>query len=245
MVTAEAERAASWDSFLDVGSRQTVEVYRKIEWPNIKRALSKDFRIDLPEGLEPCWVSPGKAIYWQQQITRRPVQTGEDSLGRPIREMQDFPEGWALTGPLPANNASQIAHYLNKGLRLRHPDQVVVEAEDPVPPEALAETTPEDQFFCNRHGYDRKGFKTWKGYVSHCRYYHEPIEETMPAEVLARAATFTYYCQYHDKGYNNQGAATRHMRTELKRPGKPYHATVGEMRMALAEGADGNTDKQG
>jgi hypothetical protein len=227
-VAVEA-KVITWDSYLDEAARLHVETYRQHEWPNIRRELAKaPYNITLHDGLEPCWVTPGKAIYWQEQVMRRPV-TKQDEQGRSYQVMEDFSDGYAETAPFPANNASVIAYNLRKGLRLRPLGQEGVEAEDTA---SLEEPTePKQIFTCYRHGYDRKAFATWKGYLHHCRYYREAPECEAPDEVKARAALFVWYCFYHDKGFNNQAGATRHMRTELKKPGKPFHLTLEQMNM--------------
>jgi hypothetical protein len=247
VVTAEAEKLVHWDTFLDEASRNNVLMFRRLEWPQIKVALRKDYGIVLPEGLEPCWVVPGKARFWAQQVVRRSVKSGERTMAngqkKDIREFQDFAGEWELTSVLPANNASQIATRLRKGNLLRHPDQVIVEVEPPVSPEEPAETIPVDQFFCLRHG-DLRGFHHWKGYVTHCRFYKESIEEKMPDEVLARAAKFKFYCQAHDAGFQDKRAANRHIREEMRQPGKAYHATVDEMNMAAPVAVEKKQEKE-
>jgi hypothetical protein len=223
VVSTEAPEVVLWDSFVEEGARRAVEGFRKIEWPNINRDLSKVYGIVLPEGLEPCWVYPGKAVYWQEQIISRRVTNSD---GR--AERQEFSDGWKTTSPQPANNASVIAHNLKKGLRLRPFDQEAVEIEDSTPPEAPAR--PQKTYICNRHG-DGKGFATWKGYVRHCEFYKEGIEHSPPAEVMESAARFPFYCFYHNKGFITAAGAQRHATVELRKPGKGSHVSVKEMQM--------------
>lgn len=224
----EAPEAILWDSFVEERARLAVEGFRKIGWPNINRDLSKVYGIVLPEGLEPSWVTPGKAVYWQEQVIRRPVEQENGT-----RMMEDFSDGWQPTSPLPANNASVIAHYLNKGLRLRPFDLGTVEAEDPTPPEAPAK--PSLVYVCQRHGTDKKGFATWKGYIRHCEFYKEVIELDPPAEVLEQAKTFPFYCFNHNKGFTTSSGAQHHVTTEKRKPGKGFHSTVEEMRLNKEE----------
>jgi len=233
-VVAEATRAIPWDHFLsDERVRLTVEGFRRADWPNIKRLLSKDYGIDLPEGLEPCWVEPGKAIYWQAQMVREPVTFTDDKTGHLYRDMVERPTGWLETSPLPANNASQIAHYLKKGLRLRHPDQVAVEMEPPVSLEEPAQAEEHPGFLCDRHGIgNRRTLKTWKSYIQHCQHYKEIPEHTPPPDVLLRATNFEFFCFYHGIGFATQAGAARHRTVELKKPGKSLHPTVDEMRVS-------------
>jgi hypothetical protein len=222
VVTTEATEAVLWDSFVDERSRLAVEGFRRQGWPSINRDLSKVYGIVLPEGLEPCWVTPGKAVYWQEQMVRRPGETEYRS------------DGFRETNPLPANNASVIANYLNKGLRLRPFDQGAVEMEDPTPPEAPAK--PSVVYVCQRHGTDSRGFATWKGYIRHCEFYKETIDHDPPEAVLKQATGFPFYCFNHNKGFVTSSGAQRHATVELRRPGKGVHASVDEMRMNKEQG---------
>jgi hypothetical protein len=228
-VVLEATRVYSWDHFLDEAIRIHVEGFRRIEWPNIRRELSKaPFNVTLPDGLEPCWVSPGKAIFWQEQMMRRPV-TKTDSEGREFREMEDFSDGWAQTNPFPANSASLLAYHFRKGLRLRPPGQEIVEAETATPSEGPAQATPD--YRCYRHGYSKRGFKSWKAYVQHYLRYKEVPEYDAPPEVLERQRTFPFYCLLHNKGFATLKGAKHHMTVEVRKPGKGYHPNMGDMKV--------------
>lgn len=231
-VVAEATKIFPWDHFItSEGVRLAVEAFRRAEWPNIKRFLSKDYGIDLPEGLEPCWVEPGKAIFWQEQRLRMP-ETRTDDQGREYREMVEHTMGYLPTSPFPANNASQIAGRLRKGDRLRPPDQVVVEAEAPDSLEESAQPANEPTFLCDRHGIgNRRVLKSWKSYMQHCQFYKEVPEIEPPPDVLARAALHEYFCYFHGKGFISQAGATHHRTSELKKPGRSFHPSVEEMRV--------------
>jgi hypothetical protein len=228
-VVLEATKIYPWDEFLEDNNRRHVEAWRRLEWPNILHQLSRaPFHIMLPEGLEPCWVLPGKAVFWQEQSVRQGV-TKTDDQGREYRVAEVVSNGWSVTHPFPANSASAIAYQLRKGLRLRPPGQEVVETGTMAPVEGSTQT--EQMFVCTRHGFDRKAFATWKGYLHHCQYYKEAPDENPPWDVLERAKTFPYFCMVHNKGFQNHAGATRHRTTELKRSGKSYHPSVEDMKV--------------
>lgn len=248
MTTAVAEKSLvmPWDHFLNQlpgkeNLRQHIEVFRRTEWHNILRDLARHPHgglgqaptyWELPEGLEPHWVLPGKAIYWQEQSLRDRKIVNID--GRSSVEVTWHNLGWVPAGPFPANNAGQIAHYLSKGLRLRPPENgVSVEArhEAAIPSEGYEaeEEAPKPEFFCNRHGMRPKGFITWKGYVRHCMFYKEQVERTPPSDVLERARKFKYFCMMHDRGFNHRRHATQHMRAELRKNGKSLHPSIDQM----------------
>jgi len=242
MVTAEVEREIRlpWEHFLNQREdlsdalRQRIDGFRTLEWGNIKRSLIQDYNLVIPDELEPHWYEPGKARYWQEQFLRVPEKRTKDN-GQSYRVLIDVSNGWAPTGPLPANNASQIMHYYKKGFRLRPPVEGVFEEvlkEAAVPSEALKEAPvlePEYRYACDRHNADNRRFKTWKGYIQHCLHYHESVEEDMPSEVRKRMKEFKYYCVLHDRGFNNQSGATRHMRNEMRRRVNLPHPSVQQM----------------
>lgn len=244
MVVAEKSKLKinvfTWDHFLEEGSRLRVQGFRRAEWPNIRHDLGRVYKIVLPDGLEPCWVEPGKAMLWQEQIIRRPVQVGvhtlPDGTERPIRELQDFGQGDWQPVLRPANNASLIAHDLQKGLRLRPVDQLVVEEGTLILAEEPAEPVT-NLYNCFRHGSDRKSFPTWKGYLRHCQFYVEAPEEEPPPEVSAIAKGFEYYCHIHQTGFNSESGAQRHITVELRRPSnkKAFHVSREQMRVNKAD----------
>ena len=221
-----ATKAFPWDHFLEERARKQVEGFRRVQWPNIKRELSKV--VDLPAGLEPCWVAPGRAIYWQQTTSRVAVtKLTED--GREYRELEDYNRGFEPTGDLPANNPNVIAYYLKKGLLLRPPGQEVVEEEDTAPQDEATQN--EVEFICYRHGTNRMKYRNWKAYIQHLARYSETPEYDLPPEVAARAATFEFYCPIHDRGFKNRTHAGRHRQAALKKPGKSYHPSLDDMRI--------------
>lgn len=223
------------------GLRRLVEGFRRTEWPNIRREVGQ-YKVqaptgeyiywDIPEEMEPHWVEPGKAVYWQETVVRRGV-TKTDEEGHAYRELEETSAGWGPTNPLPADNASQIARYLAKGLRLRPPSNGLgVEALSAAvlsdPPQDNAEDTP-PLYYCRRHGYDTKGFRTWKAYLQHCTRYQESLEHETPPEVVEFARQFRYYCGMHNKGFNSDRGAILHIRTEQRRPRGSIHLSLDQM----------------
>ena len=216
-------------------TRRHIDSFRENEWKPIVRELSKSFNWFIPVGLEPHWTAPGKAIYWQEQIVRKPsLVTGEDGTKR--RVMQDVRMGWEpITSGLPASNASIIAHYLEKGFRLRPPqDGVSLEtreaaklsevSQEPEPPKQLP-------YVCHRHiDLGSFGFATWRGYLKHCDHFDEEIESDLPEEAKARMREFPYYCVRHDIPFKNSRGAARHRWIESRRQSSKRHATVDEMK---------------
>ena len=196
----EAILSLPWDHFVSEQDRPHIEAFRKYEWKNIRKDLLKEFRWDIPDNLEPNWARAGKCFYWQE-----------------------VKSGWVPVGPLTANNASVIAHYLNKGFRLRPPrDGVEVESLiEAADAQAVVEQTvamDEEQakaaFVCRRHE-KPTGFVNWKSYIHHCTLWGErPDEAQIPPEIVARASQFPYYCYIHNRAFRNKRLAERHLREE-------------------------------
>ena len=243
MVTETNDVRLTWDAFLDDeddGAYSQIEGFRETEWHNIRRQLRNDFSWDIPDGLEPHWTAPGRAIFWQQQIIRERVMRVDDrGRNRPV--VEDVERGWApTTSGLPAGSASQIAHWLDKGLRMRPPvDGVDAEALMAAVPsdriEVEPEPIPEDVFFCYKHGMKQRGFKTWKLYAAHCAAYREIPELEPPDDVKEAMKAFKFYCLLHNVGFNNNALARRHVRNELRKPGKPVHQTLEQMMVQKEE----------
>lgn len=211
--------------------RRHVDAFRQVEWPNILRSLGRDFRWEVPDGLEPHWVAPGKAIYWHRTTVRRVEEIVKD--GHPTRRMVEVELGWQPTAPLPANNSSQIDHYTRKGFRLRPPSEGVEAALKSAALSVEAQPEPEvrtNRFFCDRHHQGIFGFRTWAQYLQHCAHYREPPLETPPAEELERAKGYPYYCFVHGLGFMNEQLAEQHRRIEERRLGKVGHPSVDKMR---------------
>ena len=230
--------ALPWDHFLGEegkGMANHMAVFRRTIWPQIKRELS-EIRIvkdgeamawRIPEGLEPHWIEPGKAMLWHQQTVREIVGAGKE------RKWEETPsDEWSPT-PVPIGNASQLAHYLKKGFRLRPPfDGVDAMYESAAPPEAQATPEPEEaKYWCRRHSKGQVGFSMWKPYIKHCRQNNEPPDETPPDEIVKKAGRFTFYCMAHDYGTNEVRLADHHRKEEMRRPARRSHIPTKEMKI--------------
>jgi hypothetical protein len=253
-LTTTEDLRLKWDAFIEgaveqrvaheparesyqTGLRDMIDVFRQNEWPAIQRELLNIHRWEITDGLEPHWVEPGKAVYWQQQVVRE-IKTDDEG----VRRVEWVSRKWEPTSGLPANNASQIAHYLEKGFRLRPPIEGVLQEalpEDAVLSEGAieaSEPTP-DQYICFRHGQKRFGFQDWSGYLAHCRYYQEVLEGDPPAETVKRMNEFPYYCVMHDVGFHNRRLAARHAKGESRRSATAGHPSVEQMEVHRVQGA--------
>jgi len=221
--------------------RRSIEGFRAQEWSTIKRDLAMEHLWNIPEGLEPHWVSPGAAVYWQQDLLRTVVkQTDED--GHSYTDIEWVPGDWLpTTSGLPANNSSVIAGYLNNGFRLRPPGTMDVEVlKLLVPPDALQAITqvePERApYWCYRHKEgDRFPFKTWEVYMRHCVANSESPEYEIPGEIMDKAKEYPYFCHNHVIGFKTKRAATQHIRTEQGRMTKAIHVSLGDMTQIQGE----------
>ena len=220
--------------------RRQIDGFRQIEWPNIKRDLAMvPYRWEVPEGLDPHWVSPGKAVFWQQLIIRNGV-TKTDNDGHQYRVVEETPGEWSPTDAgLPANNPSVIAGYLNNGFRFRPPSDTVMEVlQSHVPSDALQaidkESEPEvpPKYWCYRHrtGLDHYGVKTWEAYLQHCQAYFELPEYDPPDEMLQRARGFPYFCHIHGFGFSNEKRARQHVRLFSSPQWKFLHPKLEDMK---------------
>lgn len=245
MSTSTLERLP-WDTFLEreaerrkvpeVGRtehlrrlRLVIADWKSTEWSAIVRQLNNGYNWQMPEGLEPHWVAPGRAVFWQEQQVRQAI-SHQDSAGRTYKTMEERSQGWEPTSPLPANSASVMAAHLKKGLRLRPPDDgvgVELLAGLATPVEEAGE--PSVQYTCQLHSKGDVVFPTWKGYARHCAYYKEQPKALPPTAVTERASEFEYYCYLHDQGWINRKAAERHFRNEVRKPQRGSHISLQEM----------------
>jgi len=238
-VQASVPDASRWEASIKM-ARQHIEAFRRVDWPNIRRELSSMYNWVIDNDVEPHWVAPGKAVLWQEQIVRQPVE-GVDKDGRPERHMTDVNFGWQATLPQTANNANLIARHLNKGLRLR-PPHGDVSVETYLEAAGLSETPQEEPpmempFVCDRHPRARRNYRfaTWKQYLRHCAHYMESPAEEAPEQVLAKMARYKFYCGIHDVGFQYKKAASRHLNAEMKKPGRPVHPSMIQMTMVPKE----------
>lgn len=232
-MTTEVAKHLRWDAFLleDVerqhpnaaehefamlGRRRHIEGFRATEWRSIKDQLKRTYLWVLL--VEPHWTEPGTAVFWQEQTVR---ERGIKDKRPAIIEVS---KGWTATAPQPANNASQIAQRLEKGLLLRHPDRgaSVEKLKNAEPAQAAQDEVEPDEFFCDRHRGDFYGFKTWKAYCNHCVHYGEDIaKDQIPTGFST--GKHHWYCLLHRVGWkiNNARGALQHM---VKHPGMDMSA---------------------
>lgn len=201
------DRSVPWDSKLreSVAPAQLASVslhldsFRRFEWKQIVREL-RGHGWHVPDGLEPCWVGPGRAVLWQRQLVR-------------VRGVEED-RGFAPTSGLPVGNARQLAYWLEKGLLLRPPLPEGVE-ESPTGVEAApspeAPEVPTVEYLCGRHEQGELRFKTWKAYMRHTVRHGEVPEGEPPAEVMERRAASLFYCDVHDTPILNEKAAKFHI----------------------------------
>jgi hypothetical protein len=241
MTTVVAERT-EWDTFLieDVerqhklpehreaallSRRRHIEGFRVTQWRSIKDQLQRKYLWVLL--VEPHWTAPGAAVFWQRQTVR---VRGRGPDGRPAIIEEET--GWAPTAPFPANNASQIAQRLEKGLLLRCPDEgtSVEKLQHAEPAVAVQDEVEPDQFFCDRHGGDFYGFKTWKAYCVHCVHWREDIDKKqLPANF--EMGEHHWYCFLHRVGWkkNNERGALQHLVKHPRMRGERMDLTVLEI----------------
>lgn len=258
MVEVVEERSLAWDAFLQREAtkpggtkvdirRDQIDGFRRVDWPNIRRQLATDFHWELPQGLEPNWVEPGRAVLWQEHILRKPVLKHRDD-GTTYRVMEDHYTGeWHPTSSgLPLGNASQIAHWLDKGFRLRPPvDGVDAKTyESSGLSDALQAGSPEaedtrQRWACSRH---RNSYVLWKMYMEHCLIHMETPEHDVPEAERQRMSAFPFWCVMCWRGFKNNSGATRHRKTPRHKRAelKVHQITVEDMRVRLPD--EGSTN---
>ena len=211
--------------------REHIRPFREDNWPQIQRELKKHHGYVVAPDEEPHWVdAAGTAMYWMEDVGST-VVTDADGVSR----LQEHNNGFRpIEGP--ANNASQIATRLKKGLRLR-PDVPHQESEAgrEENKERVVELTDDDtaQYWCYRHGINHYGFKTWSAYLSHCRRSMEMIEHDAPDDVVEVRLKFPYYCIPCDKGFSNQTLAERHLFDEQQGPAKFLHPSTEQLEVHM------------
>lgn len=222
---AEVKDGLSWDTFITLevdrgrlegeakaktvaNIRSHVEAFRVGEWKDIKRHLAEDFKLHAV--VEPHWTSSGSAVYWQERRVReRVMKEGEGAV------IEWTGKGWETTGPLPADNASQIAHYLEKGFRLRPPSAGVdVEPLESAAPSEEPQGTGEvvAPYKCHRHLGNKYQFVSWKGYMQHCERRQEIPDLAPPVEMLEALRGKEFICKVHWQGFAKRRMAILHLK---------------------------------
>jgi len=167
--------------------RRRIEMFRKSNWSTIEHDLLIGHGIT---SAEPQWAEPGYAWYWRDEVI--------SLYGKATSN------GWKQLRA-PAGTAAQIAHYLAKGWRLRHPsDREPVE----VPSGESTEGAGVPTFYCERHQGRKLAFKGWKAYTHHLAFYQETAEYN--PEDMAKGAA--WYCPTHNCGFGTERLAKRHVR---------------------------------
>ena len=221
-----------WDHFLvqsqsSDGIKSAIERYRNTEWPKLRRDLATRYSVEVPEHIEPHWVAPGRAVFWQREVVRTQHERVIDGATQWLFE--DVDRGWQPSGyprGYRTASASSLATFFKKGFRLRPPvDGVDDEAVESAVPEAQGVST--RVFTCKRHQKGKTEFPTWKAYIQHCSHYREAPQEAPPEDVLRRIKTYAYYCFLHDRGFGNQHLAQRHVQGERRKNG--IHPSTDEM----------------
>jgi hypothetical protein len=256
--TVERDVHLPWDSFLNKelermsqqfaeNLRRHTETFREMEWPQIKLQLQQIVHRDtpdgpltywnVPDGMEPHWMGPGRAVFWQEHIVRE-RRVRDDENGKPERYLEEVNYGWRPTSAILVNNASIFASVLQRGLRMR-PPEIGVDAEalrSATPPEGLIEEIEQPaapRYTCyggpGNHA-DTIYQPSWKAYIRHCSYRRcVPDMTQCPDTILKRARGFQWYCFVHNQGYNNSKLAQRHIKDELRKPGRSVHPTFQQM----------------
>jgi hypothetical protein len=235
MATLPEGQVLSWDSYIEHGLEDAVrrvpelaarampelkkhiKAWRDREWKIIHRGLREDFGMELPYGVEPHWVGPGRAVYWQAQAERRAKAVKDEAGGRNKVAIDEVKTGWAPTSPLPANTAHTIGYYLRKGLQFRPPDyDVSVELSSGLASPAelpQGEKPPVVAYRCRRHVEGDKTFANWRAYMAHCRAYGEmpDPEQAPPPLVQRRMKISNYWCLMHHVGFKTRRQAQLHV----------------------------------
>ncbi len=215
-MTTEAKKRIDWHTFIENDAAgERVDVFRKGEWRQIRHELRSEFGVNLLH--EPCWVDAGTAVFWHRDQVLKPGSNAD---------VPEYIEGeWGPTSATPANNASQIMHFLRKGFLLRPPSEGagVEEYEAAEPAGASGET--DMPYRCNRmHMAGRPGeapvrmhndgakFPNWDAYIRHCQHFRERLEHEPPADVKKRMLRWTYYCMEHNVGFLSVRLSSLHMR---------------------------------
>ena len=236
----EKDVALPWDYFLrqrEVNSSEesALERFRSSEWALIMRELERWHNYVMPEGLEPHWVAPRRAVLWAHEFIREKVKNEKGEF-----HLDNIDHGWKPQGNphgLPIGNAVQLAAYLKKGFRLRPPsngitDVEVLEAADPVEAQGESPKEPLPEYRCGRHEKGVTVFNSWDAYVAHCRHFKEVLEESPPQETLDKMDSHEYYCTLCNLGFNSKRLAAHHVQVERKK--RTGHPTVEQMQRERA-----------
>ena len=205
--------------------RLSIEHWKATEWAYIVKEL-KDFSFVISEDIEPHWVSPARAVLWQRQTTRKREVSEKGKV-----KFVDETTGWSPTKGQPIGNASQLAYYFRKGLRLRPPQNGVedvrhlqdIEATSPAEPLEVKEPA---KYLDNRLPTGTIGFDTWKGYLRHCERHKLTPEHEPPDEIKRTMLNYEYFDVLRNKGFVNRKSAYLHAKDIQRKTGMKAEALL-------------------
>ena len=198
--------------------RSSIEHWKATGWAYIVKEL-KEFSFVISEDIEPHWVSPARAVLWQRQTTRK-REVSEKGKVKFVYETT----GGSPTKGQPIGNASQLAYYFRKGLRLRPPRDGVedvrhlqdIEATSPSEPLEVKEPA---KYLDDRLPTGTIGFDTWKGYLRHCERHKLTPEHEPPDEIKRTMLNYEYFDVLRNKGFVNRKSAYLHAKDIQRKTG--------------------------
>ena len=215
-----------------VRERLSIEHWKTTEWGYIVKEL-KGFSFVISEDIEPHWVSPARAVLWQRQTTRKREVSEKGKV-----KFVDETTGWSPTKGQPIGNASQLAYYLRKGLRLRPPQDGVEDVRhlqdiEAIPPAEPLEEKPLAKYLDDRLPTGTIGFDTWKGYLRHCERHKLTPENEPPDEIKRTMLNYEYFDLMRNKGFNNRKAAWLHAKEIQRKTGKKAEVLLKSFKVDL------------
>ena len=255
-----AGKRVPWDFFLDQeGStlsddvrtghlavlKRHVDAFRSRDWKVIRHELKHHYGVELPDGLEPHWVAPGKARMWHQPVTQHVRGELDGNNGRNVMVLEDAVADWQPSHVVSIGNASNLAYQLRKGLRLRPPPVEGAESVEMLdaatPPDSAGEPSIDpNPYVCNRHvGTGVAKFPTWRAYLRHCQEEQERPAIEPPAEVVRALQTYPYYCPMCYIGFTTEKAASMHVDVARSTPMQvpSGHISLSQMMRRVPDGA--------
>ena len=205
--------------------RSSIEHWKATGWAYIVKEL-KEFSFVISEDIEPHWVSPARAVLWQRQTTRKREVSEKGKV-----KFVDETTGWSPTKGQPIGNASQLAYYFRKGLRLRPPRDGVedvrhlqdIEATSPAEP---LEEKPLPKYLDDRLPTGTLGFDTWKAYLKHCDRHKLTPEHEPPDSIKRTMFNYEYFDIMRNKGFKNRKAAYLHAKDIQRKTGMKAEALL-------------------